>query len=95
MIWVEFVFMMLVLKIPVIYVGWLVWWAVRQEPLPPEGAPVTVRVGEPGAPPRRSLRGRLGGLRPGGPHGRPARGYPRVARASAARPSGRDGTVPR
>jgi hypothetical protein len=95
MIWVEFVFMMLVLKIPVIYVGWLVWWAVKQEPLPPEGAPVTVRAGDPDSPRRGSLRGRLGGVRPRGPHGRPARGYPRVARASAEHASGRDGTVPR
>jgi hypothetical protein len=96
MVWVEVVFMMLVLKIPVVYVGWLVWWAVRQEPLPPEGAPVTVRIGKPDAPARGSLRSRFGGLRPRGPHGRPrpARGYPRVARA-AARASGRDGTVPR
>jgi len=43
MIWVEFVFMMLVLKIPVIYVCWLVWWAVRQVPEPPRDA-VSVRV---------------------------------------------------
>ena len=94
MIWVEFVFFMLVLKIPVLYVAWVVWWAVKQVPPPPEGAGVTVSVGDPKTGPADSPRRRFGGIRPRGPHGRPVRTYPRVARA-AARASGRDGTLPR
>ena len=87
MIWVEFVFMMLVLKIPLIYVCWIVWWAVKQEPPPLEGAAVTVAAGDPS--PSRWL-GR--GLRPSGPrapHGRPVRSYPRVATARRAAVAGR------
>ncbi len=29
----ELVFMVLVLKIPVLYVCWVVWWAVKAEPV--------------------------------------------------------------
>jgi hypothetical protein len=82
MIWVEFVFMMLVLKIPVIYVCWLVWWAVRQVPEPPRDV-VSVRV-EAGGPdgsgpsPRPTRRG---------PHGRPRRIAHRVPGPGAARAS--------
>lgn len=31
--------MLVVLKIPVVYLCAVVWWAVRAEPQPPEGAP--------------------------------------------------------
>ena len=30
--------MLVVLKIPVVYLCWVVWWAVRAEPKPLEGA---------------------------------------------------------
>lgn len=36
-IW-ELVFMLVILKIPVVYLCWVVWWAVRAEPRPLEGA---------------------------------------------------------
>jgi hypothetical protein len=36
-IW-ELVFMLVILKIPVVYLCWVVWWAVRAEPKPLEGA---------------------------------------------------------
>jgi hypothetical protein len=42
-IW-ELVFMLVILKIPVVYLCWVVWWAVRAEPEPLEGAPVSVTV---------------------------------------------------
>jgi len=46
-IW-ELVFMLVVLKIPVVYLCWVVWWAVRAEPTPLDGAgrlaPVTPRT---------------------------------------------------
>ena len=32
----EIVFMLLILKIPVVYLCVVVWWAIRAEPLPPE-----------------------------------------------------------
>jgi hypothetical protein len=35
---VEVVFMLVILKIPVIYLCAVVWWAIRAEPRPPEGA---------------------------------------------------------
>ena len=65
--WVEVVFMMFILKLPVIYVCWLVWWAVRAEPRPLEGAAVTADD-EP-SPWRRSP------CRP--PRGGPVRSYSR------------------
>ena len=37
MIW-ELVFMLVILKIPVVYLCWVVWWAVRAVPEPLEGA---------------------------------------------------------
>lgn len=30
--------MLVILKIPVAYLGAVVWWAIRAEPAPPEGA---------------------------------------------------------
>ena len=41
----EIVFLMLVLKIPIVYLCWVVWWAIKAEPRPPEGAAVTVGIG--------------------------------------------------
>jgi hypothetical protein len=35
MVW-EVVFLLLVLKIPLVYLCWVVWWAIRSEPAPPE-----------------------------------------------------------
>lgn len=76
---VEIVFLMLVLKLPILYLVAVVYWAVRAEPRPPEPAvlPVAVDDGLPPAP--RRLRPR--GPRRGGPHnrGRPARRAERVA----------------
>ena len=47
MIW-EIVFMLVILKIPVVYLCAVVWWAIRAEPQPQEGAgrlaPVLPRV---------------------------------------------------
>ena len=37
MIW-EFVFMIVILKIPIVYLCLVVWWAVRAEPEPLEPA---------------------------------------------------------
>jgi hypothetical protein len=40
----ELFFMLVVLKIPVVYLCLVVWWAIRAEPEPLEGAPQTVSV---------------------------------------------------
>ncbi|MFL5920728.1 MAG: hypothetical protein ACJ743_07105 [Gaiellaceae bacterium] len=71
----EFVFMMVVLKIPIVYLCLVVYWAVRAEPIPPE--PVRTAVEEPPDPRAPwSSRSRQRGPRPGsqrGPDRRPAR----------------------
>lgn len=74
--------MLVILKIPVVYLCLVVWWAVRAEPRPPEHAVTTARA-EPEPPPGwRLARQRTRS----GPHGTPARGYRRrVARAEVSR----------
>jgi hypothetical protein len=78
----ELVFMMLILKIPVFYLCAVVWWAIKAEPRPLEGAPLPVPLGpEPGCDWRSR---RVRGLRPlpGGGSGRFS-GAHSVARARA------------
>ena len=79
MIW-ELVFMLVILKIPVVYLCWVVWWAVRAVPEPLEGAgrltpvPVAPRAPECGWRRRRAALLRRGPLpRGGGRAGRPGR----------------------
>ena len=80
--WVELVFMMVILKLPIVYVCAVVWWAVRSENRPLEGAALPLRPE--GAPPGAGRRpGLRVGPRRGGPHGRPVRSYPRTAAARA------------
>jgi hypothetical protein len=81
MAWWEFVFMMFVLKIPIVYLYFVVRWAIKAEPEPGEGT-----AGESGwnsGPPgwwRRST------VRPGrpGPRGGPLRMPPRARRGAFA-----------
>ena len=79
----ELIFLMVVLKIPIVYLCAVVWWAIKAEPRPLEGA-VVATPPEPDPslwrpwtrrdrPPRR------------GPHGGPVRGYPRTPRSALAR----------
>ena len=70
----EFVFLMVILKIPIVYLCGVVYHAIKAEPHPGEPEPAIVRVAPTG--PRR---------RPDRPHGGPARGYARAARARADR----------
>ena len=80
----ELVFLMVILKIPIVYLGMVVVHAIRAEPTPEEGAAVTVGLGSddsgsgraPGSRPRR--------FRPR-PHGGPSRTYARSPRAAVAR----------
>jgi hypothetical protein len=62
----ELIFMLLILKIPMVWLGWVVWWAVKAEPevAPGEGsAEAQWRPWKPAGPRRRR----------GGPHGAPTR----------------------
>lgn len=82
--WWELVFMMLVLKLPIVYLCLVVYWAIREEPRRPEGAQrAASQDPEPWPTPRRRPR------RPrpfrGGPHGSPPRTYARAGRARARR----------
>jgi hypothetical protein len=82
----ELVFMLVVLKLPILYLCGVVWWAIRAEPRPLEGAGRTVE------PLDRPPDGRWGHGRPRrprgrrrGPHGSPVRGYPRAGLGARAR----------
>jgi hypothetical protein len=77
----ELVFFMVILKIPIVYLGLVVWYAVKSEPTPEEGATVSVRVGSDDHGPGRGSRPR--GFLPR-PHGGPSRSYPRAPRTSLA-----------
>jgi hypothetical protein len=72
MVW-EIVFMLLILKIPIVYLCVVIWWAIKAEPAPPDPAAVTVLSDTPpaggGSGLARSRRRRP--LRPHSPgHGR-------------------------
>ena len=63
----EIIFMLVILKIPIVYIAVVLWWAIKSEPEPGDPAGVTVvsNTPAPGTPPRsRRPRGR----RPGRPH---------------------------
>jgi hypothetical protein len=69
---VELVFMMLILKLPILYLVGVCWWAIRAEPSPPEQAVAAVQHGHG---PRRWQRKPGPRPRRGSPHGPgPARG---------------------
>ena len=85
--WWAFIFLMLIMKVPIVYLGTVIWWAV-QEPKPPEGAAKLAELPEPLLPwrPWRLRRRRV--PRPG-PHGSPVRRplpAARAARTYAGRP---------
>jgi hypothetical protein len=85
----EAIFLLVILKIPVVYIGCVVWWAIRAEPKPEEGARVTASLGpeDPRADRTRWRRGLAPRPRRGGPHGSPGRRYARRASVLArARP---------
>ena len=78
----EFVFLMLILKIPIVYLAWVVYWAIKAEPRPPEYAVQPARLALDPPPPWTPRIVRRPRRR--GPHGSPTRGYQRVARARAS-----------
>jgi hypothetical protein len=75
----ELIWMLVILKIPVVYLCLVVWWAVRAKPLPLEPALRPVSSGPDPRPGWRFSRRPRHPRR--GPHGSPGRGYARVARA--------------
>jgi hypothetical protein len=76
----ELVFFMVILKIPIVYLGLVVWHAIKAEPAPEEAAAVTVRLGSDDPGPRRPR------TRPfvPRPHGGPSRGPSRAPRPAVA-----------
>jgi hypothetical protein len=76
----EFVFLMLILKIPIVYLCCVVYWAIKSEPRPPEFAALPARVEPEPRPPWTRPERRRRPLRHG-PHGSPSRSYARTARA--------------
>jgi hypothetical protein len=70
----ELIFMMLILKIPIVYLCAVVYWAIKAEPKPPEPAllPVVTEL-PPDAPPAWVARRR--------PPRRPRRGGPHTPRS--------------
>jgi hypothetical protein len=83
----EFVFMIVILKIPIVYLCLVVWWAVRAEPEPLEPALLPAELPE--DPSGRGWRFRRDRPRRRGPHGGPARSYTRTARAALDRAEAR------
>jgi hypothetical protein len=81
----EIVFLMLILKIPIVYLCLVVYWAIRAEPRPEEGAGVAVGLGgddSSGGGRHRRARPRTRVPRP---HGGPSRFAPRAPRTAFAR----------
>jgi hypothetical protein len=78
----ELVFLMVILKIPIVYLCAVVYYAIKAKPHPEAGAAVSVRVRPDAGPEHGRRRQRFGAPRP---HGGPSRTYPRTARAAHAR----------
>jgi hypothetical protein len=81
MAWWEFVFMMFVLKIPIVYLYFVIRWAIKAEPEPGDGT-----AGDTGWSSGPPGWWRRPNARPGrsGPHGGPLRMPPRVRRGAVA-----------
>ncbi len=79
----EIVFLMVILKIPIVYLCVVVYYAIKAEPRPEEGAAVTARLGPEDPGPGWSWRLRPRRFRPR-PHGGPTRTYPRTPRTAHA-----------
>jgi hypothetical protein len=74
----ELIWLMVIMKIPILYLCWVVYWAVKSEPRPEEPAAL-VAASDDSDPTPWSPRPRP--RRPG-PHGRPARRYERTRRTT-------------
>jgi hypothetical protein len=79
----ELVFLMVILKIPIAYLCWVVYYAIKAKPEPQAGASVTARLGPDDLGPFTRAR-RTHRFRPR-PHGGPVRTPPRRPRTAVAR----------
>jgi len=77
----ELVFLMVILKIPIVYLCGVIYHALKSEPDRGELHPVRVRLTPDGPLPGSPRRRR----RPPGPHGSPVRAYARTSRAGYPR----------
>jgi hypothetical protein len=80
----EIVFLMVILKIPIVYLSFVVYYAIKATPKPEEGAAVTARLGPEPDHGGSRLRRHSRRLHPR-PHGGPTRTYPRVPQTAHAR----------
>ncbi len=80
----EIVFLVVILKIPMVYLCGIVYYAIKAEPRPSAGDGVTAKLGPDDAGPGWRRRQRPSGLRPR-PHGGPRRSYARTPRTAYAR----------
>jgi len=78
----EIVFLMVILKIPIVYLCGVVYYAIKAGPKPEAGASVTAQLGPEGGPDLRRRRPRPFVPRP---HGGPTRSYARSPRTAFAR----------
>lgn len=81
----EIIFMLLLLKIPIVYLCVIVWWAIKSEPSPPDLAGVAVVADTPpvGGSPTRRRTGRRRPLHPHAPRRGGAVSLPQRRRARA------------
>lgn len=79
----ELIFLMVIMKIPIVYLCWVVWWAIKAEPRGEEGAALYAVPEDDSPGPWQFRRARR--PRPSRPHGGPTRVQPRTARAALAR----------
>ena len=77
----EIVFLMDILKIPIVYLCAVIYYAIKAEPKPEEGAAVTAELGPDGGD-GGTRRRRL--PRFPRPHGSPTRRYPRTPQPAVA-----------
>jgi hypothetical protein len=78
----ELIFIMVILKIPIAYLCWVVWYAIKAEPRG-RGGPAGVRELPDPEPPGYDRSRRRSRRHPPRPHGGPARVYARTERAAA------------
>jgi hypothetical protein len=72
----ELIWLMVIMKIPILYLCWVVYWAIKSEPEREE--PAVVLAANDDGPPTTWRPGRR--PRSPGPHGHPTRTYARTRR---------------
>ena len=93
----ELVFLMVILKIPIVYLCGVIYHAIKAEPHTGELEPVRVRVSPDDPPPGFDRFGRRSRRRPRRPHGGPSQGGPAraYARTHAGSVAGKAGVARR